>query len=111
MFGESFEFLESRHNFVWIVMGGRSSKGTSRRQFSGINSSSLYFSGYLQQENTPYTPQHQHVPAPHNYEVQTPQLQQKLDRKYSRIADNYQSLEQVTSVIHAIYLWSFMLFP
>ncbi|KAM7464687.1 hypothetical protein LguiA_032808 [Lonicera macranthoides] len=84
-------------------MGGRSSKGTSTRQFSGNYSSSLYFSGY-QQENTPYnTPQHQHqhqhVPAPNSYAVQTPQLQQKLDGKYSRIADNYQSLEQVTGAL------------
>lgn len=84
-------------------MGSSSSKGTSRRQFSSSGSSSFNQREYQQpaypQQNPYYTPQHHHAPAPYNYGAQTPQRQRKLDRRYSRIADNYQTLEQVTDAL------------
>ncbi|XP_059633654.1 E3 ubiquitin-protein ligase RGLG5-like [Cornus florida] len=86
-------------------MGGSSSKGTIRRQFSSFGSSSFNFHGYPESphpEQEPYyTPQHHHAPAPapYNHGAQTPQPQRKLDRKYSMIADNYQTLEQVTAAL------------
>ncbi|KAA8533230.1 hypothetical protein F0562_033237 [Nyssa sinensis] len=83
-------------------MGGKSSKGTSRRRFSSFGSSSFNHRGHPQspyhQQNHPYyTPQHHHVPAPYCYGHQTPQ--RKLDRRYSNIADDYQTLEQVTTAL------------
>ncbi|KAF5940045.1 hypothetical protein HYC85_021212 [Camellia sinensis] len=90
---------------LWIaqLMGSSSSKGTSRRQFSSSGSSSFNQREYQQpaypQQNPYYTPQHHHAPAPYNYGAQTPQRQRKLDRRYSRIADNYQTLEQVTDAL------------
>uniref|UniRef100_A0A5B7B1K9 Putative E3 ubiquitin-protein ligase RGLG2 n=1 Tax=Davidia involucrata TaxID=16924 RepID=A0A5B7B1K9_DAVIN len=86
-------------------MGGKSSKRTSRRQFSSFGSSSFNHHGYPQspyhQQNHPsyYTPQHHRAAAPTNYGTQTPQPQRKLDRRYSIIADNYQTLEQVTDAL------------
>ncbi|KAL7202530.1 hypothetical protein ACSBR1_034077 [Camellia fascicularis] len=85
------------------LMGSSSSKGTSRRQFSSSGSSSFNQREYQQpaypQQNPYYTAQHHHAPAPYNYGAQTPQRQRKLDRRYSRIADNYQTLEQVTDAL------------
>ncbi|CAK7332497.1 unnamed protein product [Dovyalis caffra] len=98
-------------------MGGIFSKGSSRRDFSSYDSPSSSSSwnqyGYppaspypypSSQQSPYYTPQHHHAPA-HNssylYESQRPtqQPQKRLDRKYSRIADNYQTLDQVTAAL------------
>ncbi|KAL5760000.1 hypothetical protein ACOSP7_018502 [Xanthoceras sorbifolium] len=95
-------------------MGGRSSKGSSGRQYSsrGSASSSTWDNnsyGYppespyhLPQPNAynNYTPQHHYAAAPSfNYGSQTPQPQRRLDRKYSRIDDNYKTLDQVTAAL------------
>lgn len=94
-------------------MGGRSSK---RRELSsyGSNSSSTWNQyGYppqtpYHQQNQYYTPQHQQAPptsssygsqASFNYGQEMPRPQRKLDRKYSRIADNYRSLDEVTAAL------------
>ncbi|GMI75062.1 RING domain ligase2 [Hibiscus trionum] len=78
-------------------MGSKFSKGSSRRSRtsrpSGTGSSSPY--GYP-------TPQHpNYAPSPwNNYVPQTPRRVDKtIERKYSRIADNYQTLDQVTAAL------------
>ncbi|WCJ38592.1 Copine (Calcium-dependent phospholipid-binding protein) family [Euphorbia peplus] len=107
-------------------MGGKSSKGSSGRHVSSYgspNSSSSSSSSWNQsswnqygyppqgtpyapppaQQNPYYTPTH---PAPatsssshYGYEAERPKLQKRLDRKYSRIADNYKTLDQVTAAL------------
>ncbi|KAI3501022.1 hypothetical protein L1887_36852 [Cichorium endivia] len=57
---------------------------------------------YPVQEAYPAYPQHYHAPAPAPAPVsggQPHRPQKKLDRRYSRIADNYTSLEQVTEAL------------
>lgn len=90
-------------------MGGKSSKSSSGRHYSsrGSASSSAWNDyGYpppqspYPQASPYYTPQHHYVPSPSfNYGSQTPQPQRQLDRKYSRIDDNYKSLDQVTAAL------------
>ncbi|KAJ8750358.1 hypothetical protein K2173_014273 [Erythroxylum novogranatense] len=93
-------------------MGGKSSKGSSGRDYSfsrSANSSSSWNQyGYQQaspypypsgQQHSYYTPQNPYAQPPfssYGYEPDRPQPQRRLERKYSRIADNYQSLDQVT---------------
>ncbi|KAJ6988865.1 E3 ubiquitin-protein ligase RGLG5-like isoform X2 [Populus alba x Populus x berolinensis] len=96
-------------------MGGKSSKGSRRRDYSSYgsaNSSSSWnrygyppASSYPSPQHNPYwAQQHHHAPAPnpsYPYESQVPpqQSHKRLDRKYSRIADNYQTLDQVTAAL------------
>ncbi|KAJ6351536.1 hypothetical protein OIU78_007454 [Salix suchowensis] len=96
-------------------MGGKSSKGSRRRDYSSYGSaaSSSSWNHYEYPPASPYpypppspqqstysTQQHHHAPAASNpsysYESQMPPQQphKRLDRKYSRIADNYQTLDQ-----------------
>lgn len=86
-------------------MGGRNSKEGSWRQTPSFGSTSSSWSpqGYPQ---SPYDgsrshssqesyapPLQQYAPSP-NYGGSAP-AQKKLERRYSRIADNYRSLEEV----------------
>lgn len=41
------------------------------------------------------TPRHHHAPAAYPYAPPTPQPHRRLDRRFSRIADNYHTLDQV----------------
>jgi len=71
-------------------MGGRSSKAATSGRYSSFESSSRSWGpppGYpsYSQPSQPYVP-----PAP---------PQRRLERKYSRIDDNYSSLEQVTDAL------------
>ncbi|GFP88317.1 E3 ubiquitin-protein ligase rglg1 [Phtheirospermum japonicum] len=72
-------------------------KSSSPRRFSSFSPSSSYST------TTPhhpyYTPQHHHAPAAYSPAPPTPQPHRRLDRKFSRIADNYQTLDQVTSAL------------
>ncbi|KAL2519622.1 E3 ubiquitin-protein ligase RGLG1 [Abeliophyllum distichum] len=82
-------------------MGGRNS---SPRRSSSFGSSSFEDHGYLQSPYThhhsPYTPQHHHAPpVSYDYGARTPQPRRVLDRKFSRIADNYTTLDQVTAAL------------
>ncbi|KAK4488800.1 hypothetical protein RD792_004590 [Penstemon davidsonii] len=45
------------------------------------------------------TPQHHHAPVAYGYMPPTPPPRRQLDRKFSRIADNYQTLDQVTNAL------------
>ncbi|XP_011034031.1 PREDICTED: E3 ubiquitin-protein ligase RGLG2-like isoform X1 [Populus euphratica] len=96
-------------------MGGKSSKGLRGRDYSSYgsaNSSSSWnqygyppASSYPSPQPDPYwTQQRHHAPAPnpsYPYESHMPPQQphKRLDRKYSRIADNYQTLDQVTAAL------------
>ncbi|KAF8017438.1 hypothetical protein BT93_H2573 [Corymbia citriodora subsp. variegata] len=94
-------------------MGSKGSK--MRREYSGYGGSAS--SGWCQyghsqappsydhQHSSYYTPQHRFAPSPApsyggGYGSQTPQpMKKRLDRKYSRIADNYRSLDEVTAAL------------
>ncbi|KAK1432725.1 hypothetical protein QVD17_09623 [Tagetes erecta] len=101
-------------------MGGKSSKEPSYRHTPSFQSSSSFTGsqyGSSPQQSYSYPPQNvqsypvqdaypaypQHYPAPFASTVSTPapssRPQKKLDRRYSRIADNYSSLEQVTEAL------------
>lgn len=110
-------------------MGSKNSKGSGRREFTsyGSASSSTYNQQYGYPPQTPYhqpssysyTPQHQHGPPPtsssygsqasYNYgsEIPVAQPHRKLDRKYSRIADNYRSLDEVRPIC-SMYVCDFL---
>ncbi|XVF85087.1 hypothetical protein PTKIN_Ptkin17bG0089900 [Pterospermum kingtungense] len=90
-------------------MGGKSSKDSSGRGYltsrSGGSDAWGHY-GYPPQsgyppENSYYPPPHLYAPPPpYNYGSQTSQRAHKsLERKYSRIADNYQTLDQVTAAL------------
>ncbi|KOM30770.1 hypothetical protein LR48_Vigan01g032500 [Vigna angularis] len=87
-------------------MGGKSSKVCERRHASSYgsagSSSSWDTYGYPQtpnvypQQNNYHTPLHNRAPTPfHDYS----QPKRRLDRRYSRIADDYNSLDEVTSAL------------
>lgn len=96
-----------------LQMGGKSSKSSSGSHYSsrGSASSSAWNNyGYppppspYPQASPYYTPQQHYTPSPSfNYGSQTPQPQRRLDRKYSRIDDNYKSLDQVSP--GSVCLW------
>ncbi|KAF6137225.1 hypothetical protein GIB67_030989 [Kingdonia uniflora] len=84
-------------------MGGKISKSYRHSSSFGSSSSSRSNQGYPQ---SPYasqdqnsTPGQTYAPPPQNYGPQASAPKKKLERKYSRIADNYQSLEQVTEAL------------
>lgn len=95
-------------------MGGGSSKEGSWRQSSSLRSASSSFSGWsgyppepqYRQEAPSYTPQsyssqpyYIHDPSPQDCShSQATESKKRLDRKYSRITDNYHSLEEVSNV-------------
>ncbi|KAG8383257.1 hypothetical protein BUALT_Bualt05G0165600 [Buddleja alternifolia] len=81
-------------------------KSSSPRRFSSFTSSSSSFGddhGYPPPQPPPYstphhpyaTPFHHHAPVAYSYAPPTPQP----GRKFSRIADNYQTLDQVTAAL------------
>ncbi|XP_054820136.1 E3 ubiquitin-protein ligase RGLG2 isoform X2 [Prosopis cineraria] len=89
-------------------MGGKSSKEEYRRRVSSYGSASSCSRwdgyGYPQSPHPPqnpyYTPQHSSAPAPfYEYGSQTSQPSRRLDRRYSRIADDYRSLDEVTAAL------------
>lgn len=74
----------------------------------GYTSSSFDYGHHGGYQQTPYsstphhpyaTPRHHHsAPVDYNYQQPAPQ-RRRLDRKFSRIADNYQTLDQVTAAL------------
>ncbi|KAK4780772.1 hypothetical protein SAY87_016878 [Trapa incisa] len=89
-------------------MGGsssttRSSGGSYSRSSRGsYDQRSQYGSSYYMQDEY-YTPQHQYEPSPpssrYGSKPPQPHLQKRLERKYSRISDNYASLDEVTAAL------------
>lgn len=94
---------------LYLVMGSKISKGCGRRRCrtsrsGGTDSWSPYVypkppQAAYPQQNYYYTPQHpSYAPSPsYNYASQTPgRVHKTTERKYSRIDDNYQTLDQVS---------------
>ncbi|XP_022135278.1 E3 ubiquitin-protein ligase RGLG2-like [Momordica charantia] len=87
-------------------MGGKSSKHGSSRRISSSRSSSQQRGHYGYQESpyaqsrSEYAPQYQFAPQTPGYGgAQAPESRRRLERKYSRIDDNYNSLDQVTEAL------------
>ncbi|XP_057982996.1 E3 ubiquitin-protein ligase RGLG2-like [Malania oleifera] len=93
-------------------MGGKSSRDESWRQTSRSSSSSSWdHYGYPQPQSTypqesqnyvtqqSYVPQQPYYAPSQSFGGQSSEPQRRLDRRYSRIADNYNSLEQVTEAL------------
>lgn len=79
-------------------MGGRNSKEPSRREFDSFGyDNSAAWDQFSYPPPSPYPQQYPYTPSS-DYGSQTPQPQRRLDRKYSRIADNYSSLDEVKSL-------------
>lgn len=82
------------------VMGGKSSKHGRSGRSSSSRSNSQQWSRY-NYPPSPYaqptsTPQYQYAPPTPGYgEIQAPETRKRLERKYSRIDDNYNSIDQV----------------
>ncbi|CAN7129738.1 unnamed protein product [Brassica rapa subsp. narinosa] len=95
--------------WIWLsVMGGSSSKdsnrgGRSSRRYPGspsASSSASSWGPYGDHQNSSYhTPSHPSAsPAP-SYNNPRWQTQKNLERKYSRIGDNYRSIDEVTTAL------------
>lgn len=91
-------------------MGGRSSKESSGRRYSSASSSVSSWNQYPPQSPYPneqpyYAPQNHYemppspLPPPSYSSRPQTQPRKRLERKYSRIADNYKSLDQVTAAL------------
>ncbi|EEF51892.1 E3 ubiquitin-protein ligase RGLG2 [Ricinus communis] len=79
-------------------MGGRLSKRASPRQASPSYSWSYQQPPYAQ-PGQEYMAYENYAPAPQSYGGQAPNSGRRLERKYSKIDDNYNSLEQVTDAL------------
>ncbi|KAK9903845.1 hypothetical protein M0R45_000885 [Rubus argutus] len=73
--------------------------GSKGSRFLHSGSSSSYsnspWNQYPQQSNYTSTPQHHYAPS------QQP-TKRRLDRKYSKIADDYRSLDEVLMLLHKL---------
>lgn len=82
-------------------MGGTLSKRSITQQCSSVPSSSYSWghNSYTQspyvQPNQEYAPQQSYAPTPQSYGSLATESRRKLERKYSKINDDYRSLEQV----------------
>jgi E3 ubiquitin-protein ligase RGLG len=104
-------------------MGGISSKRASPRQASSIGSprqassigSNSYSWGHQNHPQSPYAPPSQEYwsppqhfappPQPQTYGGgQAPDSRRRLERKYSKIDDNYITLEQVYCIVYTLFL-------
>lgn len=88
----------SSFRLYYFLMGGKSSKDWSERQFShsGSTASSWNQHGYSEPS---HLPQHRYAPSPSfngvSQPVRVPQQRRTWHKSYSRIADNYCSLDEV----------------
>ena len=82
-------------------MGGVTSKRSTTERSSSVasNSYSRDPHSYAQPSYAPsgrdYVPQQHYAPPPQSYGGHAPDSKRRLERKYSKIDDNYNSLEQV----------------
>ena len=83
-------------------MGGKSSKGGNGREYSSSGSSSFNQYGYSHSQTYPQyepTAYQAHTATPivgYSNAAQIPHQQPQLNRRYSRIPDNFNTLDQVT---------------
>lgn len=87
-------------------MGGKSSKRSAPSRYSSFGSSSNPWSHheYPQSSYPQQTQIYAPTPPPQSYGGFTHDSKKKLERKYSRIDDNYNSLDQVKLYVH-IYIY------
>ncbi|XVF54588.1 hypothetical protein PTKIN_Ptkin05aG0193400 [Pterospermum kingtungense] len=83
-------------------MGGVTSKRSTSAQ-SSSNSYSWDHNRYAQPSYAPsgqdYVPQQYYAAPPQSYGGHAPESKRRLERKYSKIDDNYNSLDQVTEAL------------
>ncbi|GMP33956.1 hypothetical protein CsSME_00007044 [Camellia sinensis var. sinensis] len=85
-------------------MGGKSSKRASTGRYSSFESGSYSWGpqGYPAQPSQTYMPPSQTYmppPTPQSYGVRAPESKRKLERKYSRIDDDYNNVDEVTEAL------------
>ncbi|PPS09286.1 hypothetical protein GOBAR_AA11364 [Gossypium barbadense] len=86
-------------------MGGIISKRSTTSQSSSVASNSYSWDShrYAQPSNAPsgqdYVPEQRYAPPHHSYGSHAPESKRRLERKFSKIDDNYNSLEQVTDAL------------
>uniref|UniRef100_A0A7N0VJN7 RING-type domain-containing protein n=1 Tax=Kalanchoe fedtschenkoi TaxID=63787 RepID=A0A7N0VJN7_KALFE len=80
-------------------MGANASKTSRRSQYPVAHSSTRSDSSPQSPCSHRSTPQHRNAPEPHKYGLQTSRSKSYLSSKYSRIADCYETLEEVTSAL------------
>jgi E3 ubiquitin-protein ligase RGLG len=79
-------------------MGGRVSKRETSGRYSNVGSTtSNSFNGY--QQSAYPQPSQAYEPPSYNYASRGPEPKKRLERKYSKIDDDYNSLEQVTEAL------------
>ncbi|XP_015071056.1 E3 ubiquitin-protein ligase RGLG2-like [Solanum pennellii] len=81
-------------------MGGKSSKRSTIGRYASYGSSSN--SGYPGYAQSPYTQPTYNYPPPPSYQTYggpPPESRKRLERKFSKIDDDYNSLEQVTDAL------------
>ncbi|KHG28565.1 E3 ubiquitin-protein ligase RGLG2 [Gossypium arboreum] len=87
------------------LMGGIISKRSTTSQSSSVASNSYSWDShrYAQPSNAPsgqdYVPEQRYAPPHHSYGSHAPESKRRLERKFSKIDDNYNSLEQVTDAL------------
>lgn len=86
------------NELIWSIdlMGGKSSKRSTTGRYASFGSSS--YSGYQGYPQSPYTqPSYNYPPPPpcQTYGGPPPESRKRLERKYSKIDDDYHSIEQV----------------
>ncbi|KAL7191821.1 hypothetical protein ACSBR2_023822 [Camellia fascicularis] len=85
-------------------MGGKSSKRASTGRYSSFESGSYSWGpqGYPAQPSQTYMPPSQTYvppPPPQSYGVRASESKRKLERKYSRIDDDYNNVDEVTDAL------------
>ncbi|MBA0718392.1 hypothetical protein Golax_006143 [Gossypium laxum] len=87
------------------LMGGIISKRSTTSQSSSVASNSYSWDShrYAQPSYAPssqdYGPEQRYAPPYHSYGSYAPESKRRLERKFSKIDDNYNSLEQVTDAL------------
>ncbi|KAH6809404.1 RING domain ligase2 [Perilla frutescens var. frutescens] len=80
-------------------MGAKNSKRSISGRYSSYASSSNSWSNHAYPQSSYAQPSHSYAPPPPNYGDPPPESKRRLERKYSRIDDNYNSLDQVTDAL------------
>lgn len=80
-------------------MGAKNSKRSISGRYSSYASSSNSWSQHAYPQSSFAQPSHSYAPPPPNYGDPPPESKRRLERKYSRIDDNYNTLDQVTDAL------------
>lgn len=80
-------------------MGAKSSKRSISGRYSSYASSSNSWSHHAYPQSSYGQPSHSYAPSPPTYNDPPPEAKRRLERKYSRIDDNYNTLDQVTDAL------------